>query len=169
MCLAWKPDFQNEAAKGLTVEFFNAISASFGNGTDQDKLMDTKYGPKFEIIKKSFQKRLGSSKRNSTMSQSGSNQTQSFQNRDSGMLRDSSPSVVKAAVQKVKVEFNAVETDAVVIALTDKEQGQLLQITPLTLLLHLWQSKEPLVLDLIKPINDMVESFNAVRLLFNDR
>jgi hypothetical protein len=103
------------------------------------------------------------SKRESSASPSGSVSLQTHSFRDSGMLRDSSPSIVRPGIQKtVKVEFAAVDADALVIALTDKEQGQLLLITPLTLLLHLWQSKEPLVLDLIKPINDMVESFNAV-------
>lgn len=54
------------------------------------------------------------------------------------------------------------EADNIVIALTQKEQEQLLKITPLALLLHLWQPKDPLAQEEFKPINDMVESFNSV-------
>lgn len=141
--MAWKIDFSHSGIPLLIHEFFFRITLPFDSESD-----NIKYGSKFEIIKSSIEL---------SVRQNGSHSTMSL-----GLSDGASQAHTAQQEKKLKLEFADVEVESLVASLTMKEHRQILKITPISLLLNLWQSKHPMTQEAIAPINDMVESFNSV-------
>ncbi len=144
MMKLWKVDFQREEMMPLIAKFFKAMDSPSGQDILPSRIQVEKiYMSRFYNIKSALNNRVLN--------------TQWLGNPPETSLKE------KLEKKNLPASILDLEADDVGFALTRKDEERLRNISVVSLLMHLWESpKNPVVQNLVSPINDMVENFNMV-------
>ncbi|KAI8925780.1 ras guanine nucleotide exchange factor domain-containing protein [Entophlyctis helioformis] len=147
--VVWAPDFTNPAARACLDQFIAAIQGSFGPDA-RDKVLDAAHADEFKILSGHFREAV--------------KRRESRYNAVVAALPSESPVASNpASPEKTKAEFLDLDPIEVARYLTRREHEMLCAIKPIHFLLRLWcDEKDPVIAREIRPINDMVDSFNHV-------
>ncbi|KAJ3324440.1 hypothetical protein HDV06_006851 [Boothiomyces sp. JEL0866] len=172
----YSPDFVRDDMKTQVNFFAKAITDSFGS-SKADQELDSKYKVQFSQLQQTLMcliqqkglnpraSKLSSDRRTSMLSTVSSNDKKRLSLQTTSSFNTEKPAVISPTDKKKEIPFLDLDCDDLANALMLKEKEMLQSVTPLSLVLHTWESqKETIIQEEISCVNDIISYWVATEI-----